>query len=244
MQNSNERLKELFNNLDNPTQMLKAIFYRHGVDPRDGVNRLVDEITLDGANTIASIFRRWEGVPYLKIVRDAARKMKVTFSDTDDEILIERRCLESMIKRYLEKAGLAECKRVQQIFDEYGRKYGRQKMMTASVMNGMRVGTLGLLIKEIGQRATSMIVQRIIMRIMGRQMAREASKRVVQMAGFAVPLLNILMIGWTIVDIAGPAYRKTIPTVLEIALLRLEFGDLALTETDQKDEFQRYSQSI
>jgi uncharacterized protein YaaW (UPF0174 family) len=33
------------------------------------------------------------------------------------------------------------------------------------------------------------------------------------------------MIVWTVVDIAGPAFRKTVPTAIEIALLRLEYGE-------------------
>jgi uncharacterized protein YaaW (UPF0174 family) len=37
-------------------------------------------------------------------------------------------------------------------------------------------------------------------------------------------VLNVIMVGWTVVDIAGPAFRKTVPTVIEIALLRLEYG--------------------
>lgn len=33
------------------------------------------------------------------------------------------------------------------------------------------------------------------------------------------------MVGWTIVDLAGPAFRRTVPTAIDIAVLRLEFGE-------------------
>jgi uncharacterized protein YaaW (UPF0174 family) len=33
-----------------------------------------------------------------------------------------------------------------------------------------------------------------------------------------------MMVGWTIRDIAGPAFRKSVPSVLEIALLRMEYS--------------------
>jgi uncharacterized protein YaaW (UPF0174 family) len=43
-------------------------------------------------------------------------------------------------------------------------------------------------------------------------------------ASYAIPLLNVVMVGWVLSDIAGPAFRKTVPTVVEVALLRMEFS--------------------
>ena len=48
-----------------------------------------------------------------------------------------------------------------------------------------------------------------------------AAKKSAQLAGYAVPGLNIFMGLLTLNDIAGPAYRKTVPTVIELALLRM-----------------------
>ena len=43
----------------------------------------------------------------------------------------------------------------------------------------------------------------------------------------AIPVVNVAMTAGLAVSVAGPAYRKTVPTVLDVALLRLEYGDAA-----------------
>ncbi len=206
-------------------ERLEDIFYRHGVNPDDAnISWLVTEICYDGANSIASIFRKGDGVPYSTIVRDVAGKLKLRVNTTDDEISLEQKCLEAVIQKYLDSASSEVQQRIQEIIRESGQSVGNWELFKQGLMNGFRIGTLGLLIKEIGLRATSQIVKRIVFVILGEAAALQAGIRAAQIAGFAIPLLNIIMIGWTIVDLAGPAFRKTIPTVLEIALLRMEFG--------------------
>jgi uncharacterized protein YaaW (UPF0174 family) len=55
--------------------------------------------------------------------------------------------------------------------------------------------------------------------------AREAGKRVAvkvaqQVAARIVAALNVLLAAWTVIDLAGPAMRVTIPAVTYVAILR------------------------
>ena len=216
MESSSKRLVSLFG--DVPKERLKPLFDRHGVEPSEGMRELVDEIRLDGSNTIASLFRGREGVPYLEIVRDVAEKMKVDYDENQAEDVIEYAILGKVIQEFLEKASPEERKEVDKVLDKAGKKYRDQ------IWGGLSTGALAVLINTVGKKIIARVVQKIVVGIAARQGAKEAGKRVFQAAGYAVPLLNVAMIAWTVIDIAGPAFRKTAPTIIEIALLRLEFG--------------------
>ena len=56
---------------DVPTDRLKPIYDRHGIEPSNAGD-LVNEICLDGSNTIASLLRGWGPVSYLEVVQDVA----------------------------------------------------------------------------------------------------------------------------------------------------------------------------
>jgi len=45
--------------------------------------------------------------------------------------------------------------------------------------------------------------------------------------GAVLPFLNVALAGIALAGLAGPAFRKTIPTVVEIALLRMNVGSLS-----------------
>lgn len=220
---SDIRLHRLLSSLPAEHPGLKAIFDRHGIAPWEGQAALVKEITRDGSNTIVSILMGQAESTYIDIVKSVAGKLRIECKSIEDEILIERRCLESVLNRYLTTAPDEERTHIMRIIDDTGEEFHIEELSRKLKSGALKLGTLTLLIRQIGARATAQIVKKIVGRIIGRQVAREASKRAAQMAGFAIPLLNIVMIGWTVWDLAGPAYRKTIPTVLEIALLRMEF---------------------
>ena len=67
-------------------------------------------------------------------------------------------------------------------------------------------------------RVIALIIQRIFVKyaITGLGM---------RFASLLVPGLNVLIALWFIIDVSGPAYRKTIPTVIMIAILRLLYPD-------------------
>ena len=215
METSNKRLKKLFSQI--PEEKMFPIYERHGIEPQEGPNDLVDEIRLDGSNTITSLFRGWEGVDYDEIVRDVASKMDVPYADTEDERKIETRLLEKLIEKYLKNASPEERENVKEILGEAGEEYmGNPRHL-------LEGGLLGFLISNVGRQVTAQIVERIVLYIMARQGVKQAGKAAAQIAGFAVPILNIVLATWTVIDVAGPAFRKTVPTVLEVALYRLQY---------------------
>lgn len=220
MHASNAMLVDLLRNV--PGERLAPLFERHDIPAARGVESLVNELCLDGANTFASILRGWEGVSYAEIVRDVAGKMKVPVSDSEGEPQVELKLIEELIRRYLQDATPEDRERVEEVIRQAGSDFTELGKQIAS--GSLRVGSLGLLIKSVGQRMVAELVKKLMLRMVSRQAAKEAAKQAARVVGYAMPVINVLMLGWTIIDIGGPAFRKTLPSVLEIALLRMEFS--------------------
>jgi len=207
-------------------ERLMPLFDRHGVDPEDGVAELVAEVRLDGANSIASVFRGRRGVDYDVVVRDVARKLKLKTRRKDAETDLEGRVLDAVLERYLERASDAQ----REIIEEELRAALEAAKRDASELGKIlkkgawAAGSLGALVNAVGEQAVAAVVKRIVLATVGRAAAGQAARQAALVASYAIPLLNVVMVGWVLSDIAGPAFRKTVPTVVEVALLRMEFS--------------------
>ena len=81
-----------------------------------------------------------------------------------------------------------------------------------SVKNiGIAGGALGLV---LGRTVIEQLLQKALLSVG----AKVGGQR---LAGAVIPGLNVLLGAWTLYEIAGPAFRKTVPTVIEVAMLRL-----------------------
>ena len=100
-----KRLRALLREVETTaSERLQPLYNRHGVDEDDGVDALVDEMCLDGANTIASLFRGWQGVGWAEIVRDVAKTLKVESAEDDDHVTVERKILDHLFRQHYESA--------------------------------------------------------------------------------------------------------------------------------------------
>jgi uncharacterized protein YaaW (UPF0174 family) len=192
------------------------------------INKLIEEICLDGSSTIASIIRRGKGVSYSEIVYDVAEKIKVEEKEIkhyDNEKAIESKAIEKNIlikifQNYLDFIQKNNKTDYQKLYHDIEKISGvddKKKIIKEGILS------FALLIDTVGPKIGAKVIERIIINIIGKGIAKETAKVVMRATGWAIPLLNIALIVWTIIDLQGPAYRKTIPTVLEIALLRLEY---------------------
>ena len=75
--------------------------------------------------------------------------------------------------------------------------------------------------------AGTVVVKQIVQKVVAWQMTRIAAwfaaRRAASGLLAAVPIIGVAMLAWTASDIFDAAMRKTIPTVIEVALLRTEF---------------------
>lgn len=170
---------------------------------------IAKEISLFGGNSVFNIIRG-DGVPYTEICRDVADHLHAPYSKNDTVEDVEA----SIIAKLIEKS-----------FSEMSEE---QKEEMASGL-GIPKGALGLMALLTAMKAGGFATYRLTLiaanamarALLGRGLAlgvNAALARTVSLLagpiGWAISLL------WTAFDLAGPAYRVTVPCVIQIAWLR------------------------
>lgn len=218
---SNERLIALISrNWDHP--YVNNIFERHEIEKTTGdftrfsqndVVELVTEIRKDGSNTLRNIF--CDPVPYSEVAYDVAEKLgaKIPENKKDDEQYCEFAAYTCAVDKYL--SSLSEKER-REFFDKLGDQL--PKDVADSIQHYIAAGAgLGGLVLQVAQLAGVDMAKKLLVQVMGRQALAVVGQRAV---GYIIPGLNVILAALLLLDIAGPAFRKTIPTVIEIACLR------------------------
>lgn len=217
MDDSNVRLKQLLDKCSE--EQLKPLYdlLEDKITGRStNTQELSDELRLWGSNTIASIFRGWNGVDYIKVVEKVGKRLKAKLPNDRDERKFEVSILMKLIEQYVEKADEEDRKDIEDLLKKCRKDF--RTSIKPGFGKAVSVGLLG----AFGEEAMKQVMKRVISRILAGQAAKQGIKFAGRFAGMAVPLLNIALGAWILIDIAGPAYRKTVPAVIQVALLRLE----------------------
>lgn len=206
---------------------IQKLYERHGVDPSLGTRALVEQLERDGGNTIVNyVLRGGKGVSYSEILKDCAEKLQVDTTELTQDTQIEEAMLVSVIQRYMKDAPPEDREALEEALGKIGEA---QKEVVAHLLRGgMAVGGMALLIRQVGQKAVTQALRFVLLRIAG----IEAGKQVARMAAVAIPLLNVALVAYTVYELAGPAFRKTLPTVIDIAIMRLD----QLVDDDEDEE--------
>lgn len=217
--NSNERLEDLLAKCSYDD--VKEIYKRHGVDTRHdrkGIEKLAREILWDGSNTIMTWVIRWgKPVNYDEIVCDVADKVKVQYDKEQikNESELELLIVTHLVKKHFESMSEEKRSEFEKHLNELGKEYAE---FWSAILSGNSAMIL-IIMQTLGRQALAQILTILIQRIVVTTAAITVATR---LAALAVPFLNVAMAVWLVIDIAGPAYRKTVPTVFQIALLRLQ----------------------
>jgi uncharacterized protein YaaW (UPF0174 family) len=174
------------------------------------------ELLLSGGNSIINIFRG-KGVPWKELVRDVARKVKIEYSENDSTAEIEEKVATNILERAIDK--MTDDERAKLI----------KELENAGLPKDIPIGKGMLLAAMVGGRlsgfavykALPVIANAVVRILAGRGLAYGANMVITR--GLSIVLGPI---GWTIMglltvfDIAGPAWRITIPSVVMIGVLR------------------------
>lgn len=174
---------------------------------------VASEIQQFGGNTLINIVRGGKGVPYREIVCDVADHVGAKYNDHDTIDQIEM----NIVLRIAEKAVSKMSEQEQEAFFEaFGAKYP-----------GAGPAAMGALIAAI--RASGFKVYQMAA-ILAASAAKAFTGKAMAFGG-AAPLMNaikifsgplgIILTGvWTAFDLASPAYRVTVPCVIQLAYMR------------------------
>ena len=178
------------------------------------------ELQSYGGNTVINLFRG-HGPAYENIVRDVCKQMHVdgiTKYDTAEEM--EQKLLVAVSKKAI---GDLDESQARSIMDEYGiRNYEHSKAGLLAALAAMLI---------VNKRLFVFVIETVM-----RMVSRILVGRGIMYAGMGVfsrglgmlfgPIGWILMGGWAVWDILGPAYRVTIPAVIQVAYMRVKYQSM------------------
>jgi uncharacterized protein YaaW (UPF0174 family) len=171
------------------------------------------EIRLFGGNTLVNLFRG-DGVPYIEVVRDVARHLKVNFSEDAEVPLIEDGILRKLLDEAFAKMTDEER---QKVLDELNVKNlsalgpaGTAAALGAAKFAGFATYKIALIVANAVAKA-----------ILGRGLSLATNAAITRALGVALGPIGWVITGlWTIADFASPAYRVTVPCIVQIAYIR------------------------
>lgn len=176
---------------------------------------IAEELQHFGGNTLANVCRG-EGVRYRTILEDVCKKMKVYFSDFDRTENLEKSLLKKMCSDAIGNMSEEELREMSEKLD-IPTKNPKKYMIVAALQLAIRRG--GVLFAKIAVYISQMIAKIVL----GRGAMMVGANLLNKAFGFlAGPAGWLITAGWTIYDIASPAYRVTVPCVLQVACMRMQ----------------------
>ena len=183
----------------------------------DGLNNMVDSIVEEfqyyGGNTVLN-FMRGRGAGYREILCDVCHRMRVNFNRKSSVEVIEMNLLHSILIKSLEDMDTESLKELLDSLNIKTTKFDKQAMV-AAVQIAIRKGGFA------AYKIAVIVANAIARALLGRGLSLAANAALVRwLSVFAGPIGWAITAAWTAFDIAGPAYRVTIPAVIQIAYMR------------------------
>jgi len=190
------------------------VYKKFAPDHHQYFEDIAADIQTFGANGIATMVRGGKGVPYCEIVHDVAKKLKVNVYDGMDVAGIEMQILLKILGDAWEKMDEDQKK---ELLREIGAKQG-------SLPKALPLAAIQVAIRSSGfvaYRIAAIVANAVARQILGKGLTFAFNQSLMKgIAVFAGPVGLALNLVWAMYDIAGPAYRVTIPCVIQIAMIR------------------------
>ena len=191
------------------------LYKQHHPDHQKYWELIAAEIQCFGANTFATVLRGGKGVEYKEILTDVCDKMKVNYNKDSSVEQIESNLLMKILTDALEKMSPEELK---ELAEATGVK--NTNGITAETMVGV-FQTVFRLGGFKSYQLTLIVVNAVLKALIGRGLTLAGNAALTRtMALLTGPIGWVITGLWTAIDIAGAAYRVTIPAVIQVAALR------------------------
>jgi len=182
---------------------------------RNKAKEITHELRMAGGHDIANLFRS-EGPKYDEIVYDVGKKIKAEVSESQSVFNNEEAILKKLFADVLD----------QMTDDEKRELLSSMDIAEADIP----LGASGTIITQIilrtggfGTYQVAVIVANFVARaILGHGLTLAANAAITRALAVVIGPIGWIATGlWLLYDISGPAYRKTVPCVVHIAMLRL-----------------------
>ncbi|MDX4060342.1 DUF3944 domain-containing protein [Aliarcobacter skirrowii] len=173
------------------------------------------EIQCFGGNTLATAIRGGKGVLYKEVLIDVCKQLKVNFNKDSSVETIESNLLMKILSDAVEKMTPEEINELALSFGMSFDSIPTKQIILGSFQAIFKVGGFK------SYQLTVTLVNAILKAIIGRGLSLGGNVILTRsMSIIAGPIGWVITGIWTAVDLAGTAYRVTIPSVITIAVLR------------------------
>lgn len=178
-------------------------------------NKIGDELRKYGGNSIVNVFRG-EGPGYKTILIDVCKKLKVNFNKKSSVEVIELNLLQRILINSFENMTIEELR-------DFAKENG---IPIQTYTKQALIASIQILIKHGGfssYKIAVIVANSVAKALLGRGLSFAANAGLTKwLSVIAGPIGWTATIIWTAIDVAGPAYRVTIPAVIQIAYMRMK----------------------
>ncbi len=186
--------------------------------PRTYWKEIAAELQCFGGNTFANFFRGGEGVLYREVLCDVCDNLKVNYNPEADISMIEMNLLSKILIKSLDEMNEEQMKELLDNLDIKVNHLTKQVVIAALQMMILQTG--------FSPYKISVIVANAVARtLLGRGVSVAGNMALTKgLSIFAGPVGIALNALWAAYDIAGPAYRVTVPAVIQVAYIRAKYN--------------------
>lgn len=190
-------------------------YKRHHPDHSQYWESIAGEIQCFGANSVATKLRGGKGVQYKEVLTDVCDKMKVNYNKDSNTEIIENNLLMKILTDAIEHMGKEELK-------DLAAESGVENInnITPQAM----IGVFTTVFRAGGFKSyqlTVIIANAAMKTLIGRGLSFAGNATLTRTMSILVGPIGWVITGlWTAIDVAGPAYRVTIPAIIQVAVLR------------------------
>lgn len=165
-----------------------------------------------GGDTLVNLVRR-SGVPYREVLIDVCKRIKVKTNYKAETIKIEQAMFAKLIEKSWEKMSVEEKSELQQALKIDPKLAGPGAM--AAIVAAINLGGFA------SYQFSLIVANSIAKMIMGKGLQLAANAGLVRAVGILAGPIGLIITGLlTVPAITGPAFRVTLPAVIQIAAIR------------------------
>lgn len=185
---------------------------------RDMWKDLASELRCYGGNSLLNYLRHGQGPSYESIVYDVCKRMEVEDIDKHDTAEeMEQKLLIALSVKAIGEMTEEQARAIMEESGVVGYDYTKAGLLAALL-------TLRLVNKRVFIYVLESIVNMLSKILLGRGITMMGLGALSRVFGIVFgPVSWIILSGWTAWDIMGPAYRVTIPAVLQVAYMRIKY---------------------
>lgn len=177
------------------------------------ISTITHEICAFGGNTLVNLFRGG-GVSYQEVVRDVASHLKVNVNSNADVPVFEDGIMRKMLSDAFEKMSEEERRAVLEELNV--------SSLSALGSGATAIALGGAKLAGFATYKIALIVANAVAKaILGKGLSLATNAAITRTLGFMLGPIGWVVTGlWTIADFASPAYRVTVPCVVQVAYIR------------------------